>query len=142
MFPLLTTRSVRRPAWPRGVRRPATGRHLPGGEWLYALVYCSGERQDELLRAVPALAAGLDVDRWFFLRYGDPDPHLRLRFHGAPAVLTTGCCPGSRSGWLGCATPAWRDAWCWTPTTPSWNGTADRRRSRRPNVCSTSTASP
>ncbi|MEU7617695.1 lantibiotic dehydratase [Micromonospora rifamycinica] len=94
VFPLLAARSVRRPARPRGVqRRPATGRHLPGGEWLYALVYCSGERQDELLRAVPALAAGLDVDRWFFLRYGDPDPHLRLRFHGASTVLTTGVLP-------------------------------------------------
>jgi len=27
------------------------------------------------------------VDRWFFVRYGDPDSHLRLRFHGQPARL-------------------------------------------------------
>jgi thiopeptide-type bacteriocin biosynthesis protein len=27
------------------------------------------------------------VDRWFFIRYGDPDWHLRLRFHGKPARL-------------------------------------------------------
>jgi thiopeptide-type bacteriocin biosynthesis protein len=27
------------------------------------------------------------VDAWFFLRYRDPDPHLRLRFHGKPDGL-------------------------------------------------------
>src|SRR5262249_58030339 len=27
------------------------------------------------------------AERWFFLRYGDPDWHLRLRFHGEPARL-------------------------------------------------------
>jgi thiopeptide-type bacteriocin biosynthesis protein len=26
-------------------------------------------------------------DRWHFLRYRDPDPHLRLRFHGVPCRL-------------------------------------------------------
>jgi thiopeptide-type bacteriocin biosynthesis protein len=33
-----------------------------------------------------ALSAGA-ADRWFFIRYGDPDWHLRLRFHGHPARL-------------------------------------------------------
>jgi thiopeptide-type bacteriocin biosynthesis protein len=27
------------------------------------------------------------VDRWFFIRYGDPDWHLRVRFHGQPSRL-------------------------------------------------------
>jgi thiopeptide-type bacteriocin biosynthesis protein len=27
------------------------------------------------------------VDRWFFIRYQDSSPHLRLRFHGAPPAL-------------------------------------------------------
>jgi thiopeptide-type bacteriocin biosynthesis protein len=27
------------------------------------------------------------ADRWFFIRYGDPDWHLRLRFHGMPDRL-------------------------------------------------------
>ena len=27
------------------------------------------------------------AERWFFLRYGDPDPHLRLRFGGEPGLL-------------------------------------------------------
>jgi thiopeptide-type bacteriocin biosynthesis protein len=33
-----------------------------------------------------ATSAGLS-DGWFFVRYTDPDPHLRIRFHGEPAAL-------------------------------------------------------
>ena len=33
-----------------------------------------------------ALAADT-ADDWFFIRYADPDPHLRLRFHGQPDRL-------------------------------------------------------
>jgi thiopeptide-type bacteriocin biosynthesis protein len=33
-----------------------------------------------------AIATG-DADRWFFLRYRDPEHHLRVRFHGAPERL-------------------------------------------------------
>ncbi|MFE3788923.1 lantibiotic dehydratase [Streptomyces goshikiensis] len=63
----------------------------PGSRWLYAKVYGSAERQDELLaHRLPSLLEGLPgaVDRWFYLRYRDPDSHLRLRFHGDPAALT------------------------------------------------------
>jgi thiopeptide-type bacteriocin biosynthesis protein len=38
----------------------------------------------------PVTATALEsgaADRWFFVRYGDPDWHLRLRFHGRPARL-------------------------------------------------------
>jgi thiopeptide-type bacteriocin biosynthesis protein len=31
-------------------------------------------------------AAGV-LERWFFIRYADPEPHLRVRMHGAPARL-------------------------------------------------------
>jgi thiopeptide-type bacteriocin biosynthesis protein len=31
-------------------------------------------------------AAGL-AEEWFFIRYSDPDPHLRLRFRGVPERL-------------------------------------------------------
>lgn len=31
--------------------------------------------------------AGL-AHEWFFIRYADPDPHLRVRFHGSPERLT------------------------------------------------------
>ena len=32
------------------------------------------------------------ADRWFFIRYGDPDWHLRLRLHGEPRACTPRCC--------------------------------------------------
>jgi mRNA interferase HicA len=37
-----------------------------------------------------------EVDRWFFLRYLDPEPHLRLRFHGDPAALAARVLPELR----------------------------------------------
>ncbi|MER7517996.1 lantibiotic dehydratase [Streptomyces sp. NPDC126499] len=66
---------------------------LPGGEWLYAKLYVPDSLQDLVLsRHVSRLvdsdavrAAG--PDGWFFLRYADPDPHLRLRFQGKPETL-------------------------------------------------------
>jgi thiopeptide-type bacteriocin biosynthesis protein len=82
-----------RDAVPRPIHSTASGRrpaYLPGGEWLYAKLYGSSARQDELLgEHVSALVEELppEVDRWFFIRYADPDPHLRLRFHGPSAVL-------------------------------------------------------
>ncbi|TDD46280.1 hypothetical protein E1263_36825 [Kribbella antibiotica] len=64
-------------------------RHLPGGEWLYAKVYLMSDLHDAFLAGpVSRLVERMNVDRWFFLRYADPDAHLRLRFHhGDPAVL-------------------------------------------------------
>ncbi|GGZ87824.1 lantibiotic dehydratase [Streptomyces spiroverticillatus] len=78
---------------PPVVTRHGTGEIPPGGPWLYATLYASAERQDELLagplkRFLTALPTGPGgVDRWFFIRYADPDPHLRLRLHGDPALL-------------------------------------------------------
>ncbi|MGI5269163.1 lantibiotic dehydratase [Nonomuraea sp. CA-218870] len=85
----LVTGAARRPR-PLPPGRAPRPRHLPGGAWLYAKLYGTRDRQDELLeRHLPALIAQLptSVDRWFFIRYQDPDPHLRLRFHGDPAQV-------------------------------------------------------
>ncbi|MGP4103414.1 lantibiotic dehydratase [Nonomuraea sp. KM90] len=82
-----TDRAVARPTHSDRALRP---RHLPGGEWLYAKLYSARDRQNEILgRHLPDLLANLpaSVDRWFFIRYADPDPHLRLRFHGDPVDL-------------------------------------------------------
>ncbi|WP_414170292.1 lantibiotic dehydratase [Streptoverticillium reticulum] len=89
VFPLLSPR----PTAPQPARRAplrAVRSQAPGGEWLYAKLYGSTHRQNELLtRHVPRLLAALPegTDRWFFLRYRDPGPHLRLRFHGDPEAL-------------------------------------------------------
>ncbi|MEO6191946.1 MAG: lantibiotic dehydratase [Thermoanaerobaculia bacterium] len=67
----------------------------PGSEWLYAKLYTGTATADGLLREVvtpvarDAVAAG-EADGWFFIRYGDPEWHLRVRFHGKPARLQSG----------------------------------------------------
>ncbi|HEX2164230.1 MAG TPA: lantibiotic dehydratase, partial [Thermoanaerobaculia bacterium] len=71
---------------------PAARSFPPGSEWLYVRLYTGTATADRVLRHAvdrvvrPALAAGA-ADRWFFLRYGDPDWHLRLRLHGDPRRL-------------------------------------------------------
>ncbi|WP_083646495.1 lantibiotic dehydratase [Kitasatospora sp. CB01950] len=75
----------------RSAPRPAPTRvHLPGEDWLFAKLYADPSAHETLLAEhLPRLLADVegDVDRWFFLRYRDPEPHLRLRLHGDPAVL-------------------------------------------------------
>ena len=65
---------------------------LPGSEWLSLKIYTGSSTADQvLLQALPILleeTAGL-WDRWFFIRYSDPDHHLRLRFHGGPELNAT-----------------------------------------------------
>ena len=65
---------------------------VPGSDWLYLKLYGPPPFQDELiagpLRSFAAFATGAELaDGWFFLRYADPDPHLRVRFHGEPSTL-------------------------------------------------------
>ena len=59
-------------------------------EWLYAKVYTGTSSGDEVLRkAVRNLVqecSGI-IQQWFFVRYGDPDWHLRIRFNGPPEQL-------------------------------------------------------
>lgn len=86
--PALPTLPAPKPA--RAAAVPRT--FLPGSEWLYAKVYLGPATADRVLReAVRPLArevmASKAADQWFFIRYGDPDWHLRLRFHGAPGPL-------------------------------------------------------
>lgn len=69
----------------------------PGSEWLYLKVYCGPASGDRLLVELAPLlrqtqAEGL-WDRWHFIRYQDPDHHIRLRFHGRPKRLLTELIP-------------------------------------------------
>jgi thiopeptide-type bacteriocin biosynthesis protein len=64
----------------------------PGSEWLYAKLYAGPAMLDQVLEeAVQPIIRTAQrtgaVDQWFFIRYGDPDWHLRLRLHGQPARL-------------------------------------------------------
>ena len=66
----------------------------PGSEWLFVKLYCPRHLEEDVIGhsmltfGENVVAAGL-ADSWFFIRYSDPDPHLRLRFHGTPEQLTT-----------------------------------------------------
>jgi len=64
----------------------------PGGDWLYAKLYGGSATLDHILTGAvaevvrDATSSGA-ARSWFFLRYSDPDHHLRLRFHGHPERL-------------------------------------------------------
>lgn len=57
-----------------------------GTEWVYFKLYCGVKSADKILveaisPMVSELSAGNLIDKWFFIRYNDPDFHIRLRFH-------------------------------------------------------------
>lgn len=64
----------------------------PGTEWLFAKLYHPPALEEDLLVGhvadfvCEALRDDL-VARWFFIRYSDPDRHLRVRFNGRPEAL-------------------------------------------------------
>ena len=66
----------------------------PGSEWLFAKLYCPRNFEDDVICesmltfADNATASGL-ADSWFYVRYSDPDAHIRLRFHGSPDRLSS-----------------------------------------------------
>lgn len=71
----------------RGHRSAIRRRFTPLSEWSYAKLY-GGEVVTErfLLQIIAPLLReairGGSIDRWFFVRYADPRPHIRLRIHG------------------------------------------------------------
>jgi lantibiotic biosynthesis protein len=80
------TQPADRPASP-----PCPRRFPPGSEWLYVKLFTGTATADKVLahvaRAVGSSLAAGGADQWFFIRYGDPDWHLRLRVHGTPDRL-------------------------------------------------------
>jgi thiopeptide-type bacteriocin biosynthesis protein len=86
-------------AAPQATRSLVPRRFPPGSEWLYAKLYTGTGTADQLLNHVvgplvrSSLASGA-ADAWFFIRYADPDWHLRLRLHGEPGRLHAEVLPG------------------------------------------------
>jgi len=88
----------------RGARpRPgaATARRFPpGSEWLYLRLFTGQATADHVLADLaPALSQALALgyaDSWHFVRYGDPDWHIRLRVHGPPDALLRDVLPRLR----------------------------------------------
>ena len=59
---------------------------IPGSEWLYIKLYTGIKTADTLLEeAILPLSQYFQENnfilKWFFIRYTDPKPHLRIRFH-------------------------------------------------------------
>jgi thiopeptide-type bacteriocin biosynthesis protein len=65
----------------------------PGSEWLYAKLYTGHVSADAILidtirPLMQRLQGDGAVTQWFFLRYGDPEYHLRIRMNGKRGRLT------------------------------------------------------
>jgi len=59
---------------------------IPGDEWIYFKIYCGPKTAEVILNeaikpTVDFLMENGISDKWFFIRYGDPKNHIRLRFH-------------------------------------------------------------
>lgn len=59
---------------------------IPGSEWLYFKIYTGTKTADQILIRgiypyVRNLYANNKIDRYFFIRYTDPDFHIRFRIH-------------------------------------------------------------
>ena len=59
---------------------------IPGSEWIYFKIYTGTKTADailknELYNYVNEMLKNGIADRWFFIRYSDPDFHIRLRLH-------------------------------------------------------------
>jgi len=76
-----TSRPVPRRAWPGRTISWEHG-YLPGSsEWLYVKLYGHPDRQTDILTThLRSLLSTWDSPlEWWFIRYQDPEPHLRLR---------------------------------------------------------------
>ena len=74
----------------------------PGGPWLYLKLYTGVSTADTVLRDVIAPVRELAFDsgaaqQWFFLRYHDTGPHLRVRFRGPPGRLYSEVLPAAHA---------------------------------------------
>jgi thiopeptide-type bacteriocin biosynthesis protein len=68
--------------------------YLPGSEWHYVKIYCGVKTADLILAEVikplvgELLKEGI-VNKFFFIRYFDPEHHLRIRFKGEENFYAT-----------------------------------------------------
>jgi thiopeptide-type bacteriocin biosynthesis protein len=94
---------------PEGTSRPAQTiarsqrTFPPGSAWLYAKLYTGTATADRVLvdTIAPMVARAMKsggAHGWFFIRYGDPEWHLRLRFRGDPARLHADVLPALHAG--------------------------------------------
>lgn len=59
---------------------------IPGSKWVYFKLYTGTKTADRILKNelygyVKEMLKSDIIDKWFFIRYSDPDFHIRLRLH-------------------------------------------------------------
>jgi thiopeptide-type bacteriocin biosynthesis protein len=100
VVPFVSTTAHTIPAPQRGIGRAkgaAPRIFPPGSEWLYAKLYGGTASADLILKDVVApVVSSTAPERWFFLRYGDPHWHIRLRLRGDAAHLLSSTLPALR----------------------------------------------
>ncbi|MFB9079121.1 thiopeptide-type bacteriocin biosynthesis protein [Flavobacterium procerum] len=60
--------------------------YILGDEWIYYKIYTGQSTSDTILTDIilpisQSLLKEKIIDKWFFIRYSDPENHLRVRFH-------------------------------------------------------------
>jgi len=66
--------------------------NIIGADWIYYKVYTGSKTADNFLinqirPLVEHLVANNVIEKWFFIRYNDPNPHLRIRYQCNVAQL-------------------------------------------------------
>lgn len=70
--------------------KPIKRRFSAGSEWLSLKVYSGNSIVEQLLseKLLPLIESNRNLfNKWFFIRYSDPDWHIRVRFHGESNIL-------------------------------------------------------
>jgi thiopeptide-type bacteriocin biosynthesis protein len=93
--------------------RPQPNSELPSGEWMYLKLFCVPDMADDLLAQVigpmmEKFKTEAVIDRWFFIRYEEPEFHLRLRVFSRDTTLLWGQAFPSLTTALHTAVPAAR----------------------------------
>jgi thiopeptide-type bacteriocin biosynthesis protein len=73
---------------------------MPGSEWLYAQIHAGTAAADRILVDViaPLMQKVRLGETWFFIRYDEPDHHIRLRIQGEPKSLMGSVLPRLMDG--------------------------------------------
>ncbi len=87
------------PAFPAYTSVPHHSRwKLPGSEWFYAKCYLAKDNENRFISenlsgfADFLLKQGI-VQQWFFIRFTDPKPHVRIRFRGEKDKIISNLMP-------------------------------------------------
>lgn len=76
----------------------AERQYMPGSNWMFLKLYGLHSREEEFIGfMLRTFCEGIlkqgKADQFFFMRYADPEPHIRLRFHGNSEHLTAELLP-------------------------------------------------